>query len=194
MESQVVEPMGMEDIAAMAGVLVPAVTQWRKKPGSDFPAPLAGYETLAFEKAEVERWLKQKNKAFKPLNLEATLWAAADKMRGHMDAAEYKHVVLGLVFLKYISDAFEDRHRELLELERVRGPTPRTPTSTGPSISFGFHWVPGGRNFRRQPSSRRSGHSSMLRWKQSSVRTPRSRGYCPRTTRVRCSISGGWGS
>src|SRR5438552_2016337 len=45
--------------------------------------------------------------------LETTLWAAADKMRGHMDAAEYKHVVLGLVFLKYISDAFEERHRDL---------------------------------------------------------------------------------
>ena len=40
--------------------------------------------------------------------LEKTLWAAADKMRSNMDAAEYKHVVLGLIFLKYISDAFND--------------------------------------------------------------------------------------
>lgn len=40
--------------------------------------------------------------------LEEKLWAAADKLRGHMDAAEYKHVLLGLVFLKYISDAFEE--------------------------------------------------------------------------------------
>jgi type I restriction enzyme M protein len=47
------------------------------------------------------------------LGFEATLWAAADKLRGHMDAAEYKHVVLGLIFLKYISDAFEERHRQL---------------------------------------------------------------------------------
>ena len=38
--------------------------------------------------------------------LEKTLWAAADKLRSNMDAAEYKHVVLGLIFLKYISDAF----------------------------------------------------------------------------------------
>jgi len=54
-------------------------------------------------------------------NIEAILWAAADKLRGHMDAAEYKHVVLGLIFLKYISDAFEERHAELLarELGRV---------------------------------------------------------------------------
>ena len=47
------------------------------------------------------------------LGFEATLWAAADKLRGHMDAAEYKHVVLGLIFLKYISDAFEERHTTL---------------------------------------------------------------------------------
>ena len=50
------------------------------------------------------------------LGFEATLWAAADKLRGHMDAAEYKHVVLGLIFLKYISDAFEER-RAMLETE-----------------------------------------------------------------------------
>jgi HsdM N-terminal domain len=41
------------------------------------------------------------------LGFEEKLWAAADKLRGHIDAAEYKHVVLGLVFLKYISDAFQ---------------------------------------------------------------------------------------
>jgi type I restriction enzyme M protein len=41
--------------------------------------------------------------------LEQTLWNAADKMRGNLEAGEYKHVVLGLVFLKYISDAFEER-------------------------------------------------------------------------------------
>jgi type I restriction enzyme M protein len=44
------------------------------------------------------------------LGFEATLWATADKLRGNLDAAEYKHVVLGLIFLKYISDAFEERH------------------------------------------------------------------------------------
>ena len=44
---------------------------------------------------------------------EAQLWRIADALRGSMDAAEYKHVVLGLVFLKYISDAFEERRAEL---------------------------------------------------------------------------------
>ncbi len=49
------------------------------------------------------------------LGFEATLWLAADKLRGNLDAAEYKHVVLGLIFLKYISDAFEERRRQLAE-------------------------------------------------------------------------------
>ncbi|MGO9210437.1 MAG: type I restriction-modification system subunit M [Terriglobales bacterium] len=49
------------------------------------------------------------------LGFEQKLWAAADKMRGHMDAAEYKHVALGLIFLKYISDAFEERRQALLK-------------------------------------------------------------------------------
>ncbi len=46
-------------------------------------------------------------------SLEATLWAAADKLRGNLEASEYKHVVLGLVFLKYVSDAFTARRLEL---------------------------------------------------------------------------------
>ncbi|HOV99211.1 MAG TPA: class I SAM-dependent DNA methyltransferase [Bacteroidota bacterium] len=45
--------------------------------------------------------------------LEKQLWASADKLRKNIDAAEYKHVVLGLIFLKYISDAFEELHRKL---------------------------------------------------------------------------------
>ncbi|WP_420447298.1 type I restriction-modification system subunit M [Candidatus Palauibacter sp.] len=45
---------------------------------------------------------------------EAELWAMADTLRGSMDAAEYKHVVLGLIFLKYISDAFEERRAAVL--------------------------------------------------------------------------------
>jgi type I restriction enzyme M protein len=48
------------------------------------------------------------------LGFEAKLWLAADKLRSNMDAAEYKHVVLGLIFLKYISDAFEEHHATLL--------------------------------------------------------------------------------
>ena len=49
------------------------------------------------------------------LGYEAELWAMANTLRGSMDAAEYKHVALGLIFLKYISDAFEERHAAILE-------------------------------------------------------------------------------
>lgn len=48
-------------------------------------------------------------------DLEKTLWATADKLRNNMDAAEYKHVVLGLIFLKYISDAFYAHHYKIME-------------------------------------------------------------------------------
>src|SRR6266498_1489825 len=47
------------------------------------------------------------------VGFEAKLWLAADKLRSNMDAAEYKHVVLGLIFLKYISDSFEERRSAL---------------------------------------------------------------------------------
>lgn len=55
------------------------------------------------------------NKATTGANLgfEAKLWLAADKLRNNMDAAEYKHVVLGLIFLKYISDTFEEHRTKL---------------------------------------------------------------------------------
>ena len=46
------------------------------------------------------------------IGFEAKLWLTADKLRNNMDAAEYKHVVLGLIFLKYISDAVEGKHVE----------------------------------------------------------------------------------
>jgi len=73
-----------------------------------------------------------------PLPYEATLWAAADALRNNMDAAEYKHVVLGLVFLKYISDAFAARHAEL-EAERAQGADPEDPDEYRAASIF---WVP----------------------------------------------------
>ena len=47
--------------------------------------------------------------------LKDTLWKAADKLRGSMDASQYKDVILGLVFLKYVSDAFSERRAQLAE-------------------------------------------------------------------------------
>jgi type I restriction enzyme M protein len=55
------------------------------------------------------------------LGFEQKLWTAGDKLRGHMDAAEYKHVVLGLIFLRHISDAFQERY-EALKSERYADP------------------------------------------------------------------------
>src|SRR5450759_4890073 len=55
--------------------------------------------------------------------LEKKLWKAADKLRKNMDAAEYKHVVLGLIFLKYISDAFEELFQRLT-LQKSEGADP----------------------------------------------------------------------
>jgi type I restriction enzyme M protein len=54
------------------------------------------------------------------VGFEAKLWLAADKLRSNMDAPEYKHVVLGLIFLKYISDAFEQHHSKLVSFRERR--------------------------------------------------------------------------
>jgi type I restriction enzyme M protein len=72
------------------------------------------------------------------LGIEVQLWAAADALRGSMDAAEYKHVVLGLLFLKYISDAFEEQHRKL-EAERDQGADPEDPDEYR---ALNIFWVP----------------------------------------------------
>jgi len=69
---------------------------------------------------------------------EAKLWATADALRNNMDAAEYKHVVLGLIFLKYISDAFEAKHAEL-EADRAQGGEPEYPDEYRAVSIF---WVP----------------------------------------------------
>src|SRR5438105_11882651 len=73
-----------------------------------------------------------------PLGFETTLWAAADTLRGSMDAAEYKHVVLGLIFLKYISDSFEARHVGLVA-QATSGADPEDPDEYRSENVF---WVP----------------------------------------------------
>ncbi len=56
-----------------------------------------------------------KKKVVKETSMEETLWNSANKLRKNMDAAEYKHIVLGLVFLKYISDSFEELRKKLID-------------------------------------------------------------------------------
>jgi type I restriction enzyme M protein len=70
------------------------------------------------------------------LGFEEKLWEAADQLRGQVDAAEYKHVVLGLIFLKYISDAFQERYHTL-QHEPYANPEDRDEYT-----SHGIFWVP----------------------------------------------------
>jgi type I restriction enzyme M protein len=67
--------------------------------------------------------------------IEKQLWKAADKLRKNIDAAEYKHVVLGLIFLKYISDAFEELHTKLKSGKGdYAGADLKTKTNTRPKM------------------------------------------------------------
>lgn len=70
------------------------------------------------------------------LGFEQTLWKSADKLRNNMDAAEYKHVVLGLIFLKYISDAFSELHESLT---KEAGADPEDPDEY---LAENVFWVP----------------------------------------------------
>ena len=72
------------------------------------------------------------------VGFEAKLWSAADALRSNMDAAEYKHVVLGLIFLKYISDAFEEQYARL-EAQRADGADPE---DRDEYVSLNIFWVP----------------------------------------------------
>ena len=71
--------------------------------------------------------------------LERKLWAAADKLRGHLDAAEYKHVVLGLIFLKYISDAFQELHDDLAARQETEYSDPE---DRDEYLAENVFWVP----------------------------------------------------
>lgn len=81
---------------------------------------------------------KQKKSNGANLGFEEKLWQAADKLRNNMDAAEYKHVVLGLIFLKYISDAFKDQHQYLIS-KSSEGADPEDPDEYRAVNVF---WVP----------------------------------------------------
>ena len=74
------------------------------------------------------------------IGFEAKLWLAADKLRNNMDAAEYKHVVLGLIFLKYISEAFAEHHARLVAGKgEYQGAKPEDKDEY---LAAGVFWVP----------------------------------------------------
>lgn len=79
---------------------------------------------------------KQTHASSANLGFEEKLWAAADKLRGNMDAAEYKHVVLGMIFLKYISDAFMEKFNALKADELAE------PEDKDEYLADNIFWVP----------------------------------------------------
>lgn len=79
---------------------------------------------------------KETNNAGTDLGFEAQLWAAADKLRGNMEPSDYKHVALGLIFLKYISDAFEAKRADLLTEELA------DPEDPEEYLAENVFWVP----------------------------------------------------
>jgi type I restriction enzyme M protein len=77
---------------------------------------------------EMPKGKKEDTKIKKQDSIETMLWQSADKLRKNMDAAEYKHIVLGLIFLKYISDAFETLHNKLVVGKgEYKGASPEDP-------------------------------------------------------------------
>jgi len=118
------------------------------------------------------------------LGLEKELWAAADKLRSNMDAAEYKHVVLGLIFLKYISDAFEEQHAKLVA-NQAQGADPEDPDEYR---AVNIFWVPKEARWshlRETPNSQPSARSWTTPCLPLNVTTRPSRVCCPRTMPAR---------
>ncbi|MEG1704895.1 MAG: class I SAM-dependent DNA methyltransferase, partial [Niameybacter sp.] len=70
------------------------------------------------------------------IGFEEKLWEAADKLRNNMDAGEYKHVILGLIFLKYVSDTFKEKYDQLLEED------PDFTEDRDEYLAEGVFWVP----------------------------------------------------
>jgi type I restriction enzyme M protein len=124
---------------------------------------------------------------------EAELWEMADALRGSMDAAEYKHVALGLIFLKYISDAFEERHARL-DADRASGADAEDPDEYR---ALSIFWVPPEARWaylKAQAKQATIGQLVATPWPASSATTRRSKACCRRTTPVppstRCASAG----
>ena len=112
-------------------------------------------------------------------DIKKTLWATADKLRANMDAAEYKHLVLGLIFLKYVSDTFNARRSEVEA--RLKYPTDdfffadatpppkswppswKTATTTRAPTSSGCPKVRAGKPYAPWSRARRSASTSTTR-------------------------------
>jgi len=125
------------------------------------------------------------------LGFEEKLWAAADKLRGHMDASEYKHVVLGLIFLKSISDAFQEKYGELEAKQKTEYTDPEDRDEYAAANIF---WVPKEARWSRlqdgakQPTIGRLIDDAMVAIEKEN---PSLRVFCRRTTPALPSINTG---
>ena len=122
------------------------------------------------------------------IGFEEQIWSAADKLRGNIDASEYKNVVLGLIFLKYISDKFDQKYQELVE--EGEGFEEDRDEYASENIFF----VPENARWKTiaaaahtpEIAGHRRGHAPMR------PRTTSSRASCRRTSHARSSTSDVW--
>jgi len=128
--------LGLDSGGREKELLVQRILHMGESAQAELPMTEAAAQSAPEEKPRTARAKAAKNGG--DLGFEATLWQAADKLRNNMDAAEYKHVVLGLIFLKYISDAFEERRTQLLA-EVDQGADPEHPDEYRAENIF---WVP----------------------------------------------------
>lgn len=105
------------------------------------------------------------------IGFEATLWATADTLRGNLDASEYKGVVLGLIFLKYISDAFEEKHAALSK----RIDEGADPEDRDEYLSENIFWVPVEARWSRTRVQTGTGNESRVKVAVSWANTAHSR-------------------
>ena len=123
-----------KEVAELAGVSAAAVANWRSRGTSGFPSPaLDGPNGPLYRQSEIAVWLEgRKNSTGRvpnaPLDIQGGLWAAADKLRGTVDASQYRHIVLTLLFLKKVLDS-------AAHISSVKIP----PNRTWASISKGEH-------------------------------------------------------
>ena len=102
--------------------------------------------------------------------IEKQLWKTADKLRKNIDAAEYKHIVLGLIFLKYISDAFEELNGKLVAGEDdYAGADPEDRDEYRAENVFLFLLLPGGVSCYHVLNCLKLAKMLAVRWKPSSV-------------------------
>jgi type I restriction enzyme M protein len=146
-------PEVLERLRKLFGEPLGGASKRSSSPATEKPTPTrrTAPPSAGVEKVPDRRLATNGTRNGGDLGFEAILWAAADKLRGTMDSAEYKHVVLGLIFLKYIHDAFEERRGHLRTATAdpksdsfVRDPSDRPAVleDRDEYLAHGIFWVP----------------------------------------------------